>query len=308
MSARVAVATDSSACLPVELAAAWGVFVIPLQVIIDDEARDEGEGIAPAAVVDALTGGKRVTTSQPRPEAIRRVIDQAADAGAESLVVVTLSAKMSGTAGAVEIAAAAAKMSGTAGAVEIAAAGAGITVSIVDSATVSLAHGLAALSAAAVARSGGSLAEVEAEARRASRASLCLFTVDTLEYLKRGGRVSPAVAAVGNALGVRPVLGVIHGAVEQVERVRSSAKARHAVLERIVARAPAQRHPVVGLMGVSGDDALLAESARQVGTRGDWPVVTAGLSAALAAHAGPGALAAVVVDCHPEVDEALRAR
>jgi DegV family protein with EDD domain len=292
MSARVAVATDSSACLPVELAAAWGVFVIPLQVIIDDEARDEGEGIAPAAVVDALTGGKRVTTSQPRPEAIRRVIDQAADAGAESLVVVTLSAKMSGTAGAVEIA----------------AAEAGITVSIVDSATVSLAHGLAALSAAAVARSGGSLAEVEAEARRASRASLCLFTVDTLEYLKRGGRVSPAVAAVGNALGVRPVLGVIHGAVEQVERVRSSAKARHAVLERIVARAPAQRHPVVGLMGVSGDDALLAESARQVGTRGDWPVVTAGLSAALAAHAGPGALAAVVVDCHPEVDEALRAR
>jgi DegV family protein with EDD domain len=292
MSARVAVATDSSACLPVELAAAWGVFVIPLQVIIDDEARDEGEGIAPAAVVDALTGGKRVTTSQPRPEAIRRVIDQAADAGAESLVVVTLSAKMSGTAGAVEIA----------------AAEAGITVSIVDSATVSLAHGLAALSAAAVARSGGSLAEVEAEARRASRASLCLFTVDTLEYLRRGGRVSPAVAAVGNALGVRPVLGVIHGAVEQVERVRSSAKARHAVLERIVARAPAQRHPVVGLMGVSGDDALLAESARQVGTRGDWPVVTAGLSAALAAHAGPGALAAVVVDCHPEVDEALRAR
>jgi len=292
MSARVAVATDSSACLPVELAAAWGVFVIPLQVIIDDEARDEGEGIAPAAVVDALTDGKRVTTSQPRPEAIRRVIDQAAYAGAESLVVVTLSAKMSGTAGAVEIA----------------AAEAGITVSIVDSATVSLAHGLAALSAAAVARSGASLAAVEAEARRASRASLCLFTVDTLEYLKRGGRVSPAVAAVGNALGVRPVLGVIHGAVEQVERVRSSAKARHAVLERIVARAPAQRHPVVGLMGVSGDDALLAESARQVGTRGDWPVVTAGLSAALAAHAGPGALAAVVVDCHPEVDEALRAR
>lgn len=292
MSARVAVATDSSACLPADLAAEWGVFVIPLQVIIDDEARDEGEGIAPAAVVDALTGGKRVTTSQPRPEAIRRVIDQAADAGAESLVVVTLSAKMSGTAGAVEIA----------------AAEAGITVSIVDSATVSLAHGLAALSAAAVARSGGSLAEVEAEARRASRASLCLFTVDTLEYLKRGGRVSPAVAAVGNALGVRPVLGVIHGAVEQVERVRSSAKARHAVLERIVARAPAQRHPVVGLMGVSGDDALLAESARQVGTRGDWPVVIAGLSAALAAHAGPGALAAVVVDCHPEVDEALRAR
>ena len=292
MSARVAVATDSSACLPADLAAEWGVVVIPLQVIIDDEARDEGEGIEPADVVTALTAGKRVTTSQPGPEAIARVIAQAADAGARSLVVVTLSAKMSGTARAVEAAAAATDLE----------------VLVVDSGTVSLAHGLAALSAAAVARAGGTADEVAAEARRAARASLCLFTVDTLEYLKRGGRVSPAVAAVGNALGVRPVLGVIHGAVEQVERVRSSAKARNAVLERIVARAPAQRHPVVGLMGVSGDDALIAESARQVGTRGDWPVVIAGLSAALAAHAGPGTLAAVVVDCHPDVAAALRSR
>ncbi len=292
MNARVVVATDSSACLPAELAAQWGVFVIPLQVIIDDEARDEGESIEPADVVAALIAGKRVTTSQPGPEAIQRVIAQAADAGAESLVVVTLSRKMSGTAGAVEAAAAAAD----------------IDVVVVDSGTVSLAHGLAALSAAAVAGAGGAVADVVAEARRASRASLCLFTVDTLEYLKRGGRVSPAVAAVGNALGVRPVLGVVNGAVEQVERVRSSAKARQAVLERIAARAPAQRHPVAGFMGVSGDDALVAESARQVGTRGDWPVVIAGLSAALAAHAGPGALAAVVVDCHPDVEAALRAR
>ena len=291
MGVRVAVATDSSACLPAELAAAWGVAVIPLQVVIDEVASDEGEGIAPGDVVAALTSGKRVTTSQPRPEAIQRVITQAADAGAESLVVVTLSATMSGTASAIAAAATAAD----------------IDVIVVDSGTVSLAHGLAALSAAAVARAGGSAADVEAEARRASRASLCLFTVDTLEYLRRGGRVSPAVAAVGNALGVRPVLGVIHGVVEQVERVRSSAKARHAVLERIAARAPAQRHPVVGLMGVSGDDALVAESARQIGTRSDWPIVTADLSAALAAHAGPGALAAVVVDCHPDVHAALRA-
>ncbi len=292
MSARVLVATDSSACLPAELAAQWGVLVVPLQVIIDDVARDEGEEISPADVVAALTAGKRVTTSQPRPETIQRVFDQAADAGAESAVMVTLSASMSGTAGAVEAA----------------ARSAGLDVVVVDSRTVSLAHGLAALSAAAVARAGGSADEVEAEARRAARASMCLFTVDTLEYLKRGGRISPAVAAVGNALGVRPVLGVIHGTVEQVERVRSSAKARAAVLERIAARAPTQRHPVIGLMGVSGDDALVAESARQLGTRSDWPVVTAGLSAALAAHAGPGTLAAVVVDCHPEVEAQLRAR
>lgn len=285
MSARVAVATDSSACLPPELAERFDVAVLPLQVIIDDAAHEEGEGISPAQVVEALVAGGRVGTSQPGPEAIRRALARAVESGAEALVVVTLSSHMSGTAGAVEAVAASAP----------------IPVTVVDSGTVALALGLAALSAAAVAAEGGDMAAVAAEARRAARASLCLFTVDTLVYLRRGGRVSPAVAAVGNALGVRPVLGVMHGEVGQVERVRSSTKARQAVLDRIAARAPAQRHPVVGLMGVSGDDALVAESARLLRTRGDWPVVTSELSAALAAHAGPGALAAVVVDCHPAV-------
>jgi len=292
MSARVAVATDSSACLPAPLTRQWGVEVIPLQVVVGDRAYDEDSGIPPRAVVDALVDGQRVSTSQPGPETIRRAVAHAVDKGAEALVVVTLSGAMSGTAAAVEAAASSAP----------------IRVMVVDSGTVALAVGLAALSAAALARSGADADAVAAEARRAARASLCLFTVDTLEYLRRGGRVSPAVAAVGNALGVRPVLGVMKGEVGQVERVRTSGRARQAVLDRIADRAPAQRHPVVGLMSVSGDDAVVDDAVRVLGTRGDWPVVRAELSAVLAAHGGPGALAAVVVDCHPEVAAALARR
>jgi len=292
--APVVVATDSSACLPRDLAEAWGVLVAPLQVIIDDEAFDEAfdadGGIAPEAVVQALLAGRRVSTSQPGPAALLAVIEQAAAAGATELVFVALSGKISGTAQAMEAATASAPL----------------TVTVVDSGTVSLAAGLAALSAAAVARAGGSADEVAAEARRASESSLCLFTVDTLEYLRRGGRVSDTMAALGDALGVKPVLGVIDGRVDQVERVRTSSKARLAVLGRIAAHAQAHTHPVVGLMTLAGDDEMGEEARGVVASLGDWPVVPATLSAVLAAHGGPGSLAVAVVDVHAGVAAALR--
>ena len=292
--APVVVATDSSACLPRDLAEVWGVLVAPLQVIIDDEAFDEAfdadGGIAPEAVVQALLAGRRVSTSQPGPAALLAVIEQAAAAGGTELVFVALSGKISGTAQAMEAASASAPL----------------TVTVVDSGTVSLAAGLAALSAAAVARAGGSADEVAAEARRASESSLCLFTVDTLEYLRRGGRVSDTMAALGDALGVKPVLGVIDGRVDQVERVRTSSKARLAVLGRIAAHAQAHTHPVVGLMTLAGDDEMGEEARGVVASLGNWPVVPATLSAVLAAHGGPGSLAVAVVDVHAGVAAALR--
>lgn len=286
---RTVVVTDSSACLPRDLAERLGVRVAPLSVIVDGEPQPEGVGISPVAVVEALVAGRRVGTSQPTPDAVRAALADAAASGADAAVALSLSARMSGTLGAFEAA----------------AADAPVPVTVVDSRTVSLALGLAALSAAAVAAGGGAAAEVAAEARRASRASMCLFTVDTLDYLRRGGRVSPAVAALGNALGVKPVLGVIDGEVAQVERVRTSARARQAVVDRIASRAAAMRHPVVGVMGLPGDEAVREEALRALSTRGDWPSVTADLSAALAAHAGPGALALAVVDAHPALVEAL---
>ena len=130
--APVVVATDSSACLPRDLAEVWGVLVAPLQVIIDDEAFDEAfdadGGIAPEAVVQALLAGRRVSTSQPGPAALLAVIEQAAAAGGTELVFVALSGKISGTAQAMEAASASAPL----------------TVTVVDSGTVSLAAGLAA--------------------------------------------------------------------------------------------------------------------------------------------------------------------
>ena len=295
MAPAVVVATDSSACLPWDIAEEWGVLVAPLQVIVDDEAFDEGSGISPQAVVEALVAGRRVTTSQPGPAVLLKLIEQATAAGATDMVFVSISGAISGTAQAMRaaFAAAAGSDSGALGVI------------VVDSGTVSLAAGLAALSAAAVARSGGPADEVAAEARRAAESSLCLFTVDTLEYLRRGGRVSDTMAALGNALGVKPVLGVIDGRVDHVERVRTSVKARAAVLDRIAAQAPSHAHPVIGVMTLAGDDEMAMAARGVIASRGDWPVITAGLSAVLAAHGGPGALAVAVVDVHADVAAAL---
>jgi len=113
------------------------------------------------------------------------------------------------------------------------------------------------------------------------------------------------MAALGNALGVKPVLGVINGRVDHVERVRTSVKARAAVLDRIVAHAPSHTHPVIGVMTLAGDDEMARAARGVIASRGDWPIITAGLSAVLAAHGGPGSLAVAVVDVRADVAAAL---
>ncbi len=289
MSFRVAVATDSSSCLPTELALSWRVAVVPLQVIIDDETFVEGDDASPQRVVDSLLAGSKVSTSQPSPQALVDVAEWAKADGAESLVFIPLSAKISGTAQAMEWVAVRAPL----------------PVTVVDSGTVALATGLAALSASAVAAAAGAYDDVVAEAKRAAQSSMCLFTPDSLGYLRRGGRVSPAVAAVGRALGVKPELGIVDGEVGQIARHRSSATARAAMLDKIAARAATMRHPVIGIMTSPGDNHLVAQARQMLSARGAWPVLEAGLSAALAAHAGPGTLVVAVVDVHADVAASL---
>jgi DegV family protein with EDD domain len=286
---RVAVATDSSSCLPDDLAWSWNVAVAPLHVIIDDETFREGSDISPLQVVKALVTGHKVSTSQPVPQELFDVTESAKAAGAESLVFVPLSSKISGTAQAMESVAGRAPL----------------PVTVVDSQTVGLAAGLAALSGAAVAAAGGAYDDVAEEVSRAARSSRVLFTPDTLEYLRRGGRVGPAVAAVGRALGVKPELGVVDGDVVSIARHRSSVKARSAMLDRIASHAATLKNPVIGIMTMPGDDALVADARQALSTRADWTVLEAGLSAALAAHAGPGTLAMAVVDVHPDVAASL---
>lgn len=276
--------TDSSACLPPVLAARWGVTVVPLSVVIDGAPRAEGEPGLADAVVAALKTGGTATTSQPSLATCIEFLQRAAE-GVDAIVAVTLSESMSGTAGTFRKAAEAIS----------------VPVTVVDARTVGLGVGFAALSAGAAARDGAEADAVAREAARVARSSLSLLTVESLEFLRRGGRVSAAVAGIGSALNIRPVLGVVGGRMEVIERVRTASRARAAMLDRIGSRAPALRSPLVGLMRLPGDGVLEEAARSTMARRGAWPVVSADMSAVLAVHTGPGALAAVVADVRPDV-------
>jgi DegV family protein with EDD domain len=281
MTATVAVVTDSAASLPAALAHKWGIRVVPLQVIVDGVSYSEGAEITPEEVLEHLVVGRTVTTSQPSAATFEAAYAEAVAAGASAIVAVMISGKLSGTASVAQAAAHAVA----------------VPVTVVDSGTVAMATGYAALGAAALAATGASDTEVAEEARRVAASSICMFTVDSLEYLRRGGRISPAVAAVGRVLGVRPVLEVVDGEVALVSRVRTTARARAALVARVDQAISERAHPALAVMALGdadyGDDAarVLETAHPQLAMTVRTPV-----SAVLSAHGGPGALAAVVVD------------
>lgn len=278
--ARIGVITDSAASLPPELAAAHAVRVVPMQIIVDGEPFLEGVDIAPEEVIAHVEAGRAVSTSQPSPEAFGEAILAEVEAGAEAVVIVTLSSELSGT------------WASARAALATLPEGRTVDGAVVDTRTVAMAQGLAAIAAARVAAGGGTLAEVEEAARRTAERSTCLFTVETLDHLRRGGRIGPAVAAAGRVLGIRPVLAVEDGRIVVRSRARSASRARAAIAAEVTAALAAARadSDQVGLAVLhAGARGELALDDPEVDVRVDGPV-----SAVLAAHTGPGTLAAMV--------------
>jgi DegV family protein with EDD domain len=278
----VAVVTDSTASLPPALAAERGITVVPLQVVIGADAFDEGTAEAtPDAVAAALHDFRPVSTSRPAPEVLRRVYARLVADGAEEIVSVHLSGDMSGT---VESA-------------QVAARDVGVPVVCVDSRQVGVATGYAALAAAQAVASGATAAEAGAAARRRADACSSYFYVDTLEYLRRGGRIGAAAALLGGALAVKPLLTIEAGVVSSLERVRTSARALARLGELAVVAAGDEQVDVCVAHLASPQRATslattLAE--RLSGNLDGREVWCAEVGAVLGAHVGPGTIAVCV--------------
>lgn len=283
----MAVVTDSTASLTPALVESAGIVVVPLQVAVDGIAYREGVDLSVERLVEALRARRAVTTSQPGPEAFARVYARAAARGAREIVSVHLSADLSGTVTSAELA----------------AQTAGVPVHVVDSRTVGMGVGLAVLAAAQEAARAGATgppsgAGVARVARRRSASSTVLFAVDSLEHLRRGGRLSPMAAALGTVLGLRPVLGVRNGRLEVVEKVRTGARARERIVE-VAAADAARRERCVGAVHHLGQPEVaeaVAERLREACGSGLETVHVVEVSAVLGAHVGPGVVAVVLVD------------
>lgn len=277
-----AIVTDSTAMLPPDVAADRGITVVPLQVVIGAEVLDEGvDGATPEVVAEALRAFKPVSTSRPSPARLLEAYEAAARAGATEVLSVHLSAEMSGT---FESA-------------QLAARDAPVRVVPVDSRQVGVATGYAALSAADVLDDGGSVDEAAEAARSRAAACSSLFYVDTLEYLRRGGRIGAAAALFGGALAVKPLLKIEDGVVATLEKVRTSVRALGRLEELAVQAAGEQQVDVCVAHLASADRAaqLTAHLSSRLADNLDGRDVWCGeVGAVLGAHVGPGMLAVCV--------------
>jgi DegV family protein with EDD domain len=274
----VQVITDSTCYLPTERAASAGITVVPVQVIVAGTAYDETEDAQAQRVADALREWQPVTTSRPSPERFAAAIHEAQDAGATAVVIATLSSAMSAT---YESALLAAK-------------DVDLPVEVVDSRTIAMSLGFAVLAGAEAARRGADVREVADVIRTTADASSVTFYVDTLEYLRRGGRISATKAAVGQALKVKPLLTVRDGSVVMLEKVRTAGKAI-ARLEEIARAQIGDRTQVniaVQQLAAQGPADALAERLR--GAYPDATIVQCPVGGVVGAHVGPGMVAVVV--------------
>ncbi len=282
-SGRTVIVTDSTASLPVEVAAERGIVVVPLQVVVGASVYDEGtpDGATPELVAEALKAWTPVSTSRPTPAAFGEVYERAAREGATAVLSIHLSGDMSGT---FESA-------------QLAARDASVRVVTLDTRQVGVAIGFAALAAADVLDAGGSVDEAADAARSRAADSSSLFYVDTLEYLRRGGRIGAAAALFGGALAVKPLLQIEDGRVATLEKVRTATRALGR-LEELAVQAAGDRQVDVCVAHLASPEragqlaeALSDRLAENLGGRELW---CGELGAVLGAHVGPGMLAVCV--------------
>ena len=283
MSRTVALVTDSTAMLPRDVVERYGIEVVPLQVVIGATSYDEGvdPDVTPETIAAALREWTPVSTSRPTPAVFVEAYARAQKAGATEVLSVHLSGEMSGT---YESA-------------QLAARDAPLPVRTIDTRQLGLATGFAVLAAAEVLERGGSAEEAAGAALARADGTTSLFYVDTLEYLRRGGRIGAAAALLGSALAVKPLLEIVDGRIATREKVRTSARALSR-LEELAVAAAADRQVDVAVAHLANQDRadVLAE---HLGRRlrvnlADREVLVGEVGAVIGAHVGPGMVAVVV--------------
>lgn len=279
----IALVTDSTAYLPDDLVRAHDLSIVPLHVVIRGEAREEGVAAGADEVAAVLRAGGAVSTSRPTPQAFVDTYARCAQAGASAIVSVHISSDLSATVDGARLAASQAPG----------------PVTVIDSRVMGMAMGYAVVSGAEAAAGGASADEVATAVRARCAAASVVFYVDTLEFLRRGGRIGAASALVGSALSIKPILGIDDGRIVPLEKVRTASKAIARVEDLAVAATHALPSTADGV-DVAVHHLDNAERAEALGERlraraGDLrDLRVLSLGAVIGAHVGPGTLAVVV--------------
>lgn len=268
----VAIVTDSGCSLPPGVDAV----VVPLRVRMGGVDHAETD-LTADQFVTALRSGVALATSQPAPQAFATAYAKAVADGASAIVSIHLSEALSGTCA-----------SARTGARDSA-----VPVQVLDSASAGFGLGFAVRAAVDAAGSGAAAVDVVAAVEDSLRRTEVLFYVDTLEFLRRGGRIGSAAALLGSALSVKPILRLDAGKIVAAEKVRTAARGLARLAELAVAAGGGDAEYGVQHVGATERAAELAARLGELDPAAG-PVVLGEVGAAIGAHVGPGTLAVTV--------------
>jgi len=272
---KIALVTDSTAFLPAELVEKHSINIAPLIVIWDEKNFEDGVDITPSEFYTRLKTSKTMpSTSQAAVGKMHSIFQPLVERGMDVLGIF-ISSKFSGT---MQSAIQAREMMG----------GAAERITLVDSLSTSMCMGFMVLAAARAIEKGANLQECLAVVEKAREQSGVFFAVDTLEFLHRGGRIGGAQRFIGSALNLKPILSIIDGKVEGVERIRTKSKAHDRLLELVAERVKGRQNIRLATVHANAReeaDALLSRAAAQLN-----PIETfcTEVSPVIGTHTGPG--------------------
>jgi len=222
--ATVHIVTDSSCDLPADIADEYGISIVPLTIRFGDEEFVDRDELSTAEFWTRCVGSDTLPeTAAPAPGQFEQVYRDAAAAGSTSVVVVSLSSALSATMQSAELAARSVNQDPDID----------LDVRVIDSRTITMGLGTIALACARAARDGADVDEVEALARDLIDRTRVFGALDTLDNLKKGGRIGNAKAMLATALSIKPIIEVTGGVVEQGGKQRTRSKALAYLVEKV---------------------------------------------------------------------------
>ncbi|MEA2632506.1 MAG: fatty acid kinase fatty acid binding subunit [Chloroflexota bacterium] len=276
----VAIFTDSASDLDPAAAAREGITIVPLLVTFGSETYKAGVEMSTAAFWERMVAPDAPfpKTAASSPGDFKEAYEAAFATGTDAIVSVHVASALSG---AIKSAQIAREMLPDR------------EIHVVDSLGASMAEGILARMGVELAAEGNSAAEIAATLEARAPDMLMYVALDTLEYLKKGGRISGAQAAIGTLLSVKPIIKVRHGVVETIDRVRTRAKARERLIELIVER-PIERLAI--LHTISPDvEAFRDEVLAQAPGLDPAGVTIELVGPSVGPHLGPGCVGAAIL-------------
>ena len=277
---RTAIITDSNSGVTAAEARELGVRVVPMPVIIDGQTYYEGVDLFPEEFYQMLRAGRDVSTSQPAPEDVTRLWDEALDEGYDEALYIPMSSGLSSSCQTAVIL----------------AADYGGRVLVADNHQISVPQKNAVRDALALAAQGLTAAEIKERLEEAGGDSLIYIGVDTLEYLRKGGRITPAVAAMGSVLGIKPLLTIQGEKLDTFAKVRGTKRCKALLLESMQMSVAEYRQRGLDIrVDASGsfddkDDELEWRAMAADAFPGE-PIQYDPLTLSISSHTGPGAFA-----------------